>query len=82
MGKVYVRENLPGVGDVGPVVAIFHKPGEEAGYPHEKMWFSEHENESDLALYSTNPGQMLDGPGISRCQYGGVLSLFPPTGRS
>ncbi len=82
MGKVYVRENLPGVGDVGPVVAIFHKPGEEGDYPHEKMWFSEHEHESDLALYSTNPGQMLDGPGISRCQYGGVLSLFPPTGRA
>ncbi|MCH8886838.1 MAG: hypothetical protein IIC13_09640 [SAR324 cluster bacterium] len=82
MGKVYVRENLPGVGDVGPVVAIFHKPGEEGDYPHEKMWFSEHAHESDLALYSTNPGQMLDGPGISRCQYGGVLSLFPPTGRA
>ena len=82
MGNVYVRENLPGVGDVGPVVVIFHKPGEEEKYPHEKMWFAEHHNESDLALYSTDPGRVLDGPGISRCQYGGVLSLYPPTGRA
>ncbi|HEX9844738.1 MAG TPA: hypothetical protein VGC20_18400, partial [bacterium] len=81
-GKVYVRENLPGIGDVGPVVAIFHKPGEERLYPHEKMWFAEHHNESDLALYSTEPGTKLDGPGISRCQYGGVMSLYPPTGRA
>ncbi len=82
MGKVYVREYLPGVGDVGPVVVIFHQPGEEDKYPHEKMWFAEHHNESDLALYSTDPGRVLDGPGISRCQYGGVLSLYPPTGRA
>lgn len=81
LGKVFVRENLPGVGDVGPVVAIFHKPGEEDEYPHEKMWFAEHTEESDLALYSTDPGRRFDGPGISRCTYGGVLSLYPPTGR-
>lgn len=81
-GKVYVRENLPGIGDVGPVVVVFHKPGEEHLYPHEKMWFAEHHNESDLALYSTEPGKRLDGPGISRCLYGGVLSLYPPTGRA
>jgi len=82
LGKMYVRENLPGVGDVGPVVVIFHKPGEEDEYPHEKMWYAEHDGESDLALYATEPGVKLDGPGISRCQYGGVLSLYPPTGRA
>ncbi|HUJ75038.1 MAG TPA: hypothetical protein VL359_09275 [bacterium] len=82
LGKLYVREELPGIAEVGPVVVIFHKPGEERQYPHEKTWFSEHAEESDLALYSTEPGQQFDGPGISRCQYGGVLSLFPPTGRA
>lgn len=82
LGKIFVRENLPGVADVGPVVVIFHKPGEEHHYPHEKMWFAEHGDESDLALYSTEPGVRLDGPGISRCQYGGVLSLYPPSGRA
>ena len=81
LGKVFVRENLPGIGDVGPVVVIFHRPGEEHLYPHEKMWYAEHAGESDLALYSTEPGVKFDGPGISRCQYGGVLSLFPPAGR-
>ena len=82
LGKIIVREQLPGIGDVGPVVVIFHRPGEETQYPHEQMWFAEHTGESDLALYSTEPGIKLDGPGISRCQYGGVLSLYPPTGRA
>ncbi|MCZ6472519.1 MAG: hypothetical protein O6934_03685, partial [SAR324 cluster bacterium] len=81
-GKIYVKEQLPAVGDVGPVVVIFHKPGEEDLYPHTQMWYSEHMGESDLALYSTPPGINFDGPGISRCQYGGVLSLYPPTGRA
>jgi len=82
LGKLYVREFLPGVAEVGPVVVIFHKPGEEREYPHEQMWFAEHAGESDLALYSTRPGRHFDGPGISRCLYGGVLSLYPPTGRA
>ena len=82
MGKIFVREHLPAVGDVGPVVAIFHQPGEEDQYPHQQMWYAEHSEQSDLALYSTQPGLKFDGPGISRCQYGGVLSLFPPTGRA
>jgi hypothetical protein len=81
LGKLYVREYLPGVAEVGPVVVIFHKPGEEREYPHEQMWFAEHADESDLALYSTLPGRQFDGPGMSRCLYGGVLSLYPPTGR-
>lgn len=81
-GKLYVKEYLPALGDVGPVVAIFHRPGEEDHYPHQMMWYAEHDEESDLALYSTDPGQQLDGPGISRCQYGGLLSLYPPTGRT
>ena len=81
LGKMVVRENLPGVGDVGPIVVIFHKPGEEENFPYTLMWYAEHEAESDLALYSTEPGVKMDGPGISRCQYGGLLSLFPPTGR-
>jgi hypothetical protein len=82
LGKIYVKEQLPAMGDVGPVVVIFHRPGDEHLYPHEKMWFAEHEGESDLALYGSEPGREFDGPGMSRCQYGGVLSLFPPTGRA
>ncbi|HEX7927666.1 MAG TPA: hypothetical protein VF678_08750, partial [bacterium] len=82
MGKVFVKEQLPGMGEVGPVVVIFHRPGEEHLYPHTKMWFAEHHNESDLALYGSEPGVEFDGPGMSRCQYGGVLSLYPPTGRA
>jgi hypothetical protein len=82
LGKVFVKEQLPGIGEVGPIVVIFHKPREEERFPHEQMWYAEHFDESDLALYSTPPGVEFDGPGISRCHYGGVLSIVPPTGRA
>ena len=41
-------------------------------------WQGEHEQESDMALYSTPPGEHFDGPGISRCEYGGFLLSYPP----
>jgi hypothetical protein len=31
-----------------------------------------------MAFYSTPAGEIMDGPGISRCQYGGFMLTFPP----
>jgi hypothetical protein len=41
-------------------------------------WQGEHEQESDMALYSTPPGADMAGPGISRCTYGGFCLTYPP----
>ncbi|MBW2304156.1 MAG: hypothetical protein JRF57_10645 [Deltaproteobacteria bacterium] len=81
-GDIYVREAMPFRGKVGSVVVIFDpdlpdKEGKEA-FPWRVTWLGEHEQESDMAFYSTPAGEVMDGPGISRCQYGGFMLTYPP----
>ncbi len=81
-GKLYVKENRPLRGRVGSVVIIFspdhpNNEGKE-DFPWRVTWLGEHEQESDMAFYSTPAGQVMDGPGISRCQYGGFMLIYPP----
>ncbi len=80
--KVYVKEERPLKGKVGSVVVIFSqdlpdKDGEEE-FPWCVTWLGEHSQESDMAFYSTPAGIVMDGPGISRCQYGGFMLTYPP----
>ena len=81
-GKIYVKENRPLKGKVGSVVVIFdpdypRKNGEE-DFPWRVTWLGEHDQESDMSFYSTPAGEVMDGPGISRCQYGGFMLTYPP----
>jgi len=81
-GTIYVRENIPLKGKVGSVVVIFDPDlpdaeGQEA-FPWRVTWLGEHNQESDMAFYSTPAGEVVIGPGISRCQYGGFMLTFPP----
>jgi len=81
-GKVYVREERPLRGKVGSIVMIFSPdlPGREGEeeFPWRVTWLGEHSQESDMAFYSTPAGMVMDGPGISRCQYGGFMLTYPP----
>jgi len=81
-GKVYVKEERPLNGKVGSVVVIFDNdfPDREGreNYPWCVTWLGEHDQESDMAFYSTPAGVVMDGPGISRCQYGGFMLTYPP----
>jgi hypothetical protein len=43
-----------------------------------QTWHGEHEQESDMAFYSTDPGQAVVGPGICRTTYGGFVLSYPP----
>lgn len=81
-GKIYVKEERPMRGKVGSVVVIFDpdypdEDGKEA-YPWRVTWLGEHDQESDMAFYSTPAGEVMDGPGISRCHYGGFMLTYPP----
>jgi hypothetical protein len=81
-GKIYVKEDRPLRGKVGSVVVIFDpdrrdRDGKER-YPWRVTWLGEHAQESDMAFYSTPAGEVMDGPGISRCQYGGFMLTYPP----
>jgi hypothetical protein len=81
-GTIYVRENIPLKGKVGSVVFIFDPdPPDQGGtekFPWRVTWLGEHNQESDMAFYSTHAGEVLIGPGISRCQYGGFMLTYPP----
>lgn len=77
-GRIYVRHTLPLKGEVGSVVVAFDPEDRQGRFPYRMTWQGEHSQESDMALYSTPPGEQFSGPGISRCEYGGFLLTWPP----
>ncbi len=76
-GKLYVRENGKFSGEVGALVVIFDEDGNNR-YRYLTTWLGEHQNESDMAFYSTEPFEHIVGPGIGRAEYGGLLMTLPP----
>ncbi len=77
-GRVWVREQgrLPGA--AGSVVVIFDEDGGGADFPYLMTWLGEHDQESDMALYATEPTRQIVGPGIMRATYGGFMLTYPP----
>ena len=75
-GKIFVKNIRKTYGEVGSVIVIFD---EDAGgrYNYMTTWLGEHQNESDMAFYSTYPFEHLIGPGIGRAEYGGFLMSLP-----
>jgi hypothetical protein len=76
-GKIYVRQFDKTAGEVGSVIVIFD-PDPQDRYTYLTTWLGEHQNESDMAFYSTSPFEHLIGPGIGRAEYGGFLMSLPP----
>jgi hypothetical protein len=74
--RIYVRQFQRISGDVGSVVVIFDEDRDNR-YPYLTTWLGEHQNESDMAFYSTDPFERLVGPGIGRAEYGGFLMSLP-----
>ncbi len=75
--RIWVRERGRIKGEVGSVVVIFDRD-EERRFPFKMTWMGEHEQESDMAFYATNPSDQLVGPGIMRATYGGFVMTMPP----
>jgi hypothetical protein len=75
--KIYVRQADRLAGEVGAVVLIFDEDTEDR-YQYLTTWLGEHQNESDMAFYSTFPFDNIVGPGIGRAEYGGLLMTLPP----
>jgi hypothetical protein len=76
-GKIYVRQADRLAGEVGAVVLIFDEDRDDR-YQYLTTWLGEHQNESDMAFYSTFPFENIVGPGIGRAEYGGLLMTLPP----
>ena len=75
--EIYVKEIPKIKGNIGHMVVIFDDAHDEE-YDWNIVWYSEAHDDSDLILYSTEPGNTLVGPGISKCYFGGYASLMPP----
>jgi hypothetical protein len=76
-GQIFVRQADRLAGDVGAVVVIFDEDREDR-CNYLTTWLGEHQNESDMAFYSTHPFDHIVGPGIGRAEYGGLLMTLPP----
>jgi len=76
-GKIYVRKLDRVSGDVGAVVVIFDEDRQDR-YSYQTTWLGEHQNESDMCFYATQPFDHMVGPGIGRAEYGGFAMVLPP----
>jgi hypothetical protein len=77
-GRIWVRELGRAPGAAGSLVMIFDEDRGGDAFPYLMTWLGEHEQESDMALYATDPLQQVVGPGIMRAAYGGFLLTYPP----
>ncbi len=75
--RIYVEERGRVPGNAGSVVVIFDRDPEEDRFPFAMTWLGEHDQESDMAFYSTTPGDQVVGPGIMRATYGGFMLTLP-----
>ena len=81
--KLYVKVSRNAKGAVGSVIVVFDEDAPASAdyiekYPYKMTWLGEHNQESDMAFYSSAPGEKIVGPGISRCEYGGFMLSYPP----
>lgn len=76
--KLYVREERKVSGGTGSVVLIFEEDQSNSKYPWCITWHGEHDQESDMAFYATDRKRKVIGPGIARCEYGGLMLSYPP----
>lgn len=74
--KIYVKRLERAAGDVSSLVVVFDEDRDDR-YRYLTTWLGEHQNESDMAFYSTEPFAHLVGPGIGRAEYGGYLMTLP-----
>lgn len=83
-GRPWVRDEVRAQGEVGSVVVIwedeeiFFRGGAPSKYPWTVTWHGEHQNESDMAFFATDPGPGATAPGIHRAEYGGFMLTWPP----
>jgi hypothetical protein len=79
-GRIMVRELGRSPGEVGSVIVVLEDEGlrVDGRYPYLQTWHGEHDQESDMSFYCTDPAQGIVGPGICRTTYGGFLLSHPP----
>ncbi len=75
-GRIYVKEEGPQGAKIGSVLVVFEE--DDAKFDWKTTWWGEHNQESDLSFFATDPEAGIVGPGIARCEYGAFLLSYPP----
>jgi len=75
-GKIFVQESTTVKGAADSIVVIFDEHYEK--YSYTMTWLGEHNQESDMAFYATDPEERFIAPGIQKALYGGFLMTMPP----
>ena len=76
--RIHVKEEPRVADEVGALVMIFEEDDDGTRFPWRTTWMAEHDQESTLAFYSTDPSADIVGPGIGRIFYGGCMFISPP----
>ena len=76
--KIFVRQPDRLAGEVGVAGGDLRRRSATTAITYLTTWLGEHQNESDMAFYSTHPFDNIVGPGIGRAEYGGLLMTLPP----
>ncbi len=77
--SIYVKKVRGRQGQSASCVLIFQSEKRtETGFPWTMSWLGEHEQESDMAFYASNPLSNVVGPGIAQAEYGGFMLISPP----
>ena len=77
-GDIYVKVIPPSRGSVEVVVFLFDVPADPRRYTHRATWSAEHDQQSMLSFFATDPHTNIIGPGVAVCEYGGALLMYPP----
>lgn len=77
-GTIWVRSALRERGKATSVVMVFDEDPDGERYTWLFDWQGEHDEESDIGFYATARDETIVGPGIRRCEYGGLLMVSPP----
>ncbi len=77
-GTIWVRSMLRERGKATSVVIVFDEDRDDERYRWKMDWQGEHDGEYDIGFYATELDATIVGPGIRRCEYGGLLMVHPP----
>ncbi|CAN5418520.1 hypothetical protein BH09SUM1_BH09SUM1_12680 [soil metagenome] len=75
--KLFVRRERIPPGKIGPVVLIWRDLPLDVADIWRTCLYAENSNESDIAIYTKMLGDEMVGPGITRTEYYGILSVYP-----
>jgi hypothetical protein len=79
--KIFVKKIPRKQPEIGALVVQFlEEPYDEDEYSHHSTLFAEHDQESHISVITTQPGETMVGPGITRVKYAAIISQFPPIG--